>query len=554
MRCPLRRPRRVGRKLLLVGIALAALLGTSPRTLATGSSAAARAPWVPDQGDGTYRNPVLLADYSDPDVVRVGDDYWLVASSFHEAPGLPVLRSRDLVNWTIVGHAAERLPSPTYDTPQHGKGVWAPSIRHHDGRFWVFFGDPDLGLFMTRARDPRGPWEPLHLVVAARGLIDPCPLWDDDGSLWLVHAWAKSRAGYNGILTVRRLTPDGRKALGDGVTVFDGGERHPTIEGPKLYRRNGWTYIFAPAGGVKSGWQTVLRSRGILGPYEDRIVLAQGATAVNGPHQGALVDTPGGESWFLHFQDRGAYGRVTHLQPVAWVNDWPVIGEDPDGDGTGRPVAAFRKPHVAGPVAVTAPQTSDDFDRPDLGPQWQWNANPSSRWCSLTARRSVLRLYPQPLGTGAPASLWSQANVLVARFPAERFTVTALVAVHGAAPGAASGIAVLGRDTASLAVARSGPDWEVVHRVGRGVDQGGRDEVVARRAAPSDRVHLRVEVVPGARLRFATSEDGAAFVPIGEEIAAREGMWIGARIGLFTAPIAAPRPSDFTDVEWIRFE
>jgi beta-xylosidase len=509
---------------------------------------------MPDQGDGTYLNPVLFADYSDPDVVRVGDDYYLVSSSFHEAPGLPVLQSRDLVNWTIVGHAVERLPSPAFDEPQHGKGVWAPSIRHHAGHFWVFFGDPDLGLFMTRARDPRGPWEPLHLVLAARGLIDPCPLWDEVGRLYLIHAWAKSRAGFNGVLTLRRLSLDGRKVLDEGVTVFAGGEHHPTIEGPKLYRRNGWIYIFAPAGGVRTGWQTVLRSRSILGPYEDRIVLEQGATAVNGPHQGALVDTAGGESWFVHFQDRGPYGRVTYLEPVAWAGDWPVIGEDPDGDGRGQPVPAFRKPQVRGAVVPSAPQTSDEFDRPDLGLQWQWNANPSPRWHSLTAHRGVLRLFPRPRGTSAQPSLWNQPNVLVTKFPAERFTVTVLLDVRGSAPGAASGLAVLGRDTASVTLARSPAGWEVVHSVGRDVDKGGRDEIAARHAVPSGRLQLRVMVVPGARLQFSTSVDGAAFAPIGEEIGAREGIWVGARIGLFTTPVERPHRSDFTDVEWFRVE
>jgi beta-xylosidase len=507
-----------------------------------------------DRGDGTYVNPVLFADYSDPDVVRVDDDFYLAASSFHEVPGLPILHSRDLVNWTIIGHAAARLPSPDYDEPRHGGGVWAPSIRHHDGMFWVFFGDPDLGLFMTRARHPRGPWEPLHLVAAARGLIDPCPLWDDDGRLYLVHAWAKSRAGFNGILTLRRLSPDGRTALDDGVTVFAGGERHPTIEGPKLYRRNGWIYIFAPAGGVRSGWQTVLRSRAIYGPYEDRVVLAQGATAVNGPHQGALVETAAGESWFVHFQDRGPYGRVTHLQPVAWADDWPVIGEDPDGDGTGQPVPRYRKPQVRGAGGPAAPQTSDEFERPTLGLQWQWNANPSARWYSLTARRGVLRLYPQPRAPNVRASPWHQPNVLVTRLPAERLTATALLDLRGSAPGAASGLAVLGRDTASVAIARSPEGWEIVHSVGRGLDQGGRDEIVARRAASSGRVQLRVAVLPGARLRFSASADGAAFEPIGDEIAARAGIWVGARIGLFTGSVGRPARSDFTDIEWFRIE
>jgi hypothetical protein len=270
--------------------------------------------WTPDRGDGTYRNPVLFADYSDPDVIRVGEYYYLVSSSFSSVPALPVLRSRDLVNWRIVAHVAARLPSPTFDTPQHGKGVWAPSLRHHQGRFWLYYGDPDLGIFMSTAERAEGPWEPPTLVQEARGWIDPCPLFDDDGSVWLVHAWAKSRAGFNGVLTMRRLSSDGRRILGEGTTAFEGGTRHPTIEGPKIYKRDGWYYIFAPAGGVTSGWQVVLRSRHVLGPYEDKVVLEQGTTAVNGPHQGAWVETAGGESWFLHFQERGAWGRVVHLQ------------------------------------------------------------------------------------------------------------------------------------------------------------------------------------------------------------------------------------------------
>ena len=252
-------------------------------------------------GDATYRNPVLFGDYSDPDAVRAPDGFYLVASSFAAVPGLPILFSPDLVSWRLVGHALARLPSPDFDTPQHGKGVWAPSLRFHDGRYWIYWGDPDRGIFMTRARHPRGPWEPPVLVQEARGWIDPCPLWDDDGQAFLVHAWARSRAGFNGVPTLRRLTPDGRRLVGEGVTLFEGGSRHPTIEGPKLYKREGFYYVFAPAGGVERGWQTVLRSRSITGPYEDRVVLEQGPTPVNGPHQGAWVVTAGGESWFLHF-------------------------------------------------------------------------------------------------------------------------------------------------------------------------------------------------------------------------------------------------------------
>ena len=253
---------------------------------------------------------VIFADYSDPDVIRAGNDYYLTASSFDQVPALPILHSRDLVNWRLIGYAAETLPFE----PQPGGGVWAPSLRHHDGWFWIYFGDPDRGIYMTRARDARGPWEPLTLVKEAKGWIDPCPLWDDDGSMVLVHAWAKSRAGFNSVLHVNRLSADGRRVVDEGTLVFDGREKHPTIEGPKFYKRNGWYYIFAPAGGVKRGWQTVLRSKNVFGPYEDKIVLEGGL------HQGAWV-----EDSFLHFQDLGAYGRVVHRQKLRWVNDWPEI-------------------------------------------------------------------------------------------------------------------------------------------------------------------------------------------------------------------------------------
>jgi unsaturated rhamnogalacturonyl hydrolase len=257
-----------------------------------------------------YQNPVIFADYSDPDVVRSGDDYYLVSSSFQCVPGLPILHSRDLVHWTLIGYAAEQVPGD----------LWAPSIRLHDGWFWIFVGDPDRGIYMTRARNPRGPWEPLTLIKEAKGWIDPCPLWDDDGSLYLVHAWAKSRVGFNSVLSLNRLSTDGRHVLDDGEVVFDGRGIHPTIEGPKLYKRHGWYYIFAPAGGVTYGYQVVLRSKNVYGPYEDKVVLQQGPTQINGPHQGAWVD-----DWFIHFQDRGAWGRVVLLEPLTWVNDWPEI-------------------------------------------------------------------------------------------------------------------------------------------------------------------------------------------------------------------------------------
>ena len=227
-----------------------------------------------DNGDGTYTNPILSADYSDPDVIRVGEDFWLTASSFNCIPGLPILHSKDLVNWQVVNYALKKQPPfAVFDKPQHGGGVWAPAIRYHKGEYFIIYPDPDFGIYMTKTRDPLGDWSEPILMKAGKGLIDPCPFWDDDGQAYLAHAFAGSRAGIKSIIVVCKMAADATKILDDGVLVFDGHDAHPTIEGPKVYKRNGFYYLSAPAGGVSTGWQLILRSKNIYGPYEEKIVL-----------------------------------------------------------------------------------------------------------------------------------------------------------------------------------------------------------------------------------------------------------------------------------------
>jgi len=513
-----------------------------------------QAPWEPDLGTGFSRNPVIFADYSDPDVVRVGQDFYLVSSSFNSSPGLPILHSRDLVNWTIVGHAAATLPSPRYDEPRHGQGLWAPSLRYHDGRFWVYVGDPDVGIFVTTATNPRGPWEPLSLVSDARGWIDPCPLWDDDGQAYLVHAWAKSRAGFNGRLTVRRLTRDGRH-LADAVdtTVFDGGTTHPTIEGPKFYKRGGFYYIFAPAGGVTDGWQTVLRSRSVLGPYEARIVLARGSTAVNGPHQGGWVDAPDGTSWFVHFQDRGAYGRIVHVQPMVWRDDWPVMGSDLDGDGTGEPVSTFRTPVAIAGQRPLVPQTSDEFAGGRIGLQWQWQANAKPGWMSLTESPGFLRLLAQPL-PGTDSNLWSASHLLLQKLPAETFEATTAVRLNARGPGDAIALVVFGLDYAEIRLSRSENGWRLEQVTRRNADTDGPSVVNA--AVPgTGAMQLRVSITAGKAV-FSYSPngnpDGARFQTLGESFTLREGKWVGAKFGLIATRAGASLPGGSADIDWVR--
>ncbi len=531
-----------------------------------GIRAAAPAPWVPDLGDGTYRNPVLFADYSDPDAIRVGDDYYLTASSFLAAPGLPILHSKDLVNWTIINHVfAAQPPAEHFAKPRHGQGVWAPAIRHHGGKFWIFYPDPDFGLYVTTATDPAGEWSAPFLFKAGKGLIDPCPFWDDDGTLYLIHGWAKSRAGISNLLTLHRLSADATQVLDAGEVIIDANKLPgwSTLEGPKLYKRNGWYWVFAPAGGVATGYQAVFRAKNIRGPYEARNVLDQGATAINGPHQGAWVDTVTGEDWFLHFQDRGPFGRVIHLQPMRWRDDgWPVIGADVDGDGKGEPVLTHKKPNVgpalaAGPIAV--PQTSDEFDAPQLGRQWQWNANPQPGWASLTARPGSLRLASVPApatrndGSPSPHSLYDAPHFLLQKFGAPAFTVTTVLDFAPAADDETAGLVVFGYNYAVLGLRRTGGETRLVLRVNINANQpGAQEREIVSLAASAGPVYLRVTVDAQALCRFATSFDNVTFTPVGEPFQATVDRWIGAKFGVIATAAPGATRTGHADFDWFR--
>ena len=528
---------------------LAALLVTGWTVRTTGSES----PLLAGPDGGSYTNPIIFADYSDPDVIRVGEDFYLIASSFNCVPGLPILHSKDLVNWTIIGHVFQNYPLKEFDKPQHGNGVWAPSLRYHQGEFYVYFGDPDHGIYMSKARKPAGPWSPLQLVQAAKGWIDPCPFWDDDGKAYLVHAWAKSRAGTNSILTINRMRPDGRHLLDEGTVVFDGHAHHPTIEGPKLYKRNGYYYIFAPAGGVKQGWQTVLRSTNIFGPYDDRIVLSQGNTDVNGPHQGGWVETQSGESWFIHFQDRGVYGRILHLQPVKWIKDWPVIGDDKDGNGTGQPVLICRKPDVGRSYPVATPQTTDEFDSHRLGLQWQWNANYKDKWFSLSKRPGWLRLFSVPQPERA-VNLWPVPNLLLQKLPAPEFTVTTKLDFSKLARGERAGLVIMGVDYAYAAVERTANGFRLINAVCKNANAAGKENVEKEVSDLPEVVLLRAQVAPGGACHFSYGSDGKQFDPLGAAFTAREGKWVGAKVGLFCLALGEAEEPGHADFDWFRLE
>lgn len=500
-----------------------------------------------------YQNPVLHLDYSDPDVCCGPDGYYMTASSFNCFPGLPVLFSRDLVNWKLIGAALADYPG----RPAPGEGVWAPAIRFHDGWFYIYVGDPDRGIFMVRTQDPAGTWEEPVWVVKEKGFIDPCPLWDSDGRAYLSHGVAGSRAGLKSVLYVAPMSVDGTSLLGPSRLVFDGHKTQPTIEGTKFYKRDGRYYIFAPAGGVSTGWQTVLRSHSPYGPYEEKIVMAASEGTINGPHQGAWVSTPGGD-WFLHFQDKGAYGRIVHLQPLQWMSDgWPLIGEDPDGDGVGQPVKNWQVP---APVDIDTQSAEGPYG---LSLDWQYPAVPRPYWHYAMPDGGV-RLYSveQPEGY---RNLWDCLNLLQQKFPAERFSVTARLTFR---PNPQleqrceqAGMVVMGTDYYALRLTdRLGGallEWVSCHNAPSGAEETVQPVGMLPYAdGRSLDIWVKLEVraidnytpVPDAVGRFSYSVDGKRYTPAGTPFTAKPGKWIGAKWGFFCNRFAPKNDSGSLDI------
>lgn len=510
--------------------------------------------WNADNGDGTFNNPILFTDYSDPDVVKVGNDFYMTASSFNCVPGLPILHSKDLVNWQLIGYAVNRLePEEVFNQPQHGNGIWAPAIRYHNGEFYIYYGDPDYGIHVVKSSDPKGPWTDPILVESGKGLIDPCPLWDDNGNVYLVHAFAGSRAGTKSILVVKRMNKEGTKTIDNGVLVFDGHVNHTTVEGPKFYKRNGEYYIFAPAGGVTYGWQLVLRSENVYGPYTEKVVMHQGNTDINGPHQGGWVETNTGESWFIHFQDRFAFGRVVHLQPMAWKNGWPLIGIDQNDDDIGEPVASFKKPDVGEECPVSAIPVSDEFDKPEIGLQWQWHANPQGKWGFPTGYLGYLRLNARVVPE-ASRNLWDVPNLLLQKFPGPEFTATTKITFHLNEDDEKVGLLIMGRDYFYLAIERQEGVNKLIYSYCVNAEAGEPEKEYTIKELHSDSIFLRVNVDVEGKGIFSYSNDGDLFENIDKKFTSREGKWIGAKLGLFSSAQKFTNNGGYSDIDWFRVD
>lgn len=523
--------------------------------------------WNGDLGNGKYKNPILHVDYSDPDVCVGKEGYYMTASSFNSSPGLPILHSNDLVNWKLIGYALQnQVPVEHFQTVRHGDGVWAPSIRYHKGEYYIYWGDPDFGIYMVKTKDPAGTWEDPVLVKAGKGYIDTCPFWDADGKAYLSYAFAGSRASVKTVLMLSEMTPDGTKLLANPAMVFDGHNGHTTVEGSKMYKREGYYWIMAPAGGVKPGWQLAMRSKNVWGPYESKIVLHQGDSKMNGPHQGGYVETPNGDGWFIHFQDRWAFGRIVNLQPVTWKDGWPIMGKDTNKDGVGEPVMEWTKPNVGKSYPATPLVSSDEFNGHQYGLQWQWqaNQNPDKQWGWSSANLGFMRLNCIPRDEDIK-TMWMMPNLFLQKFPGDNFTATTKLSFENNpdAKESSSGLIVFGEDYSYIAIEQDTVGkLKLVQRLMKDARTSKNSETeVASIAIDKKQLYFRakVEMVQNvepfdAKVTFYYSTDGKTFKAFGKSFQPRAGRWVGAKIGLFATGTKNISDSSYADYDWFRVD
>ena len=514
-----------------------------------------------DQGDGTFKNPVVWSDYNNLDVIVVGSDFYMIAAS-HHFMGMPVLHSSDGVNWRLLTRIYRRLDiDPRYNTPgqAYQDGTWAPAIRYHNGRFYVYVTTPTEGLIMTSTADAAGQWDPWLVVKAVAGWEDPCPFWDDvasvggDGPNGEKAYLIRSQTGA-GPLILQQMSWDGKQLLGTTTTVANG----PTLEGPKLGKRNGYYYIFAPEGGIDAGYQVVWRSSAILGPYTSKTILEQGSTTTNGPHQGSWIDLPSGQSWFYHFQQNGGWGRIAHLEPAQWgADDWPKIGVDLDGNGIGEPVAQPKKPDVGATFPISVPASSDEFDGTDLGVQWLWNHNPDDTKWSLSAHPGWLRLLARPIanksGTSAASgsvpfvedSIIFAYNTVVQLAMGKVASAVTSLDTSGMVDGQRAGITLFGQTYGWIGV---------VNTAGKGTVRANiNGTYTTGPALTATTVYLKASMSASSQISFAYSTDGVAFTALGGSVTVGRTWFEGIKFGLFSYNLSTATAAGAADFDYFHY-
>jgi beta-xylosidase len=483
-----------------------------------------------DNGDGTYTNPVIYSDYPDPDVIRVDSTYYMVSTTMFIFPGVTILKSYDLVNWEYCANAVQRMDfSRCYNLDgcnRYSHGQWATSLKYKDGKYYLLFITLDEGGFLCTATKPEGPWKIRKLP---RGFYDPGLFFDDDGKIYVAH-------GYNTIYVTELDT--NFMAKSNDVLVYTGDIR-PGLEGTHVYKINGYYYLYCTYGGG-DGFQVALRSRNIYGPYEQKIVIRDNGNLGTGIHQGALIQTQTGEWWSVIFQDGGALGRFPTLQPVTWIDDWPMLGVN------GKGVVTYKKPNVGKEYPIKILPTSDEFDGTMLGMQWGWNHNPDSTKWSLAQNPGYLRLSTVKV----VSNLRNARNTLTQRIFAYysrtiATTATVRMNVDNMLDGDVAGLAVFQDPYAFIGIKRTnGQKYVIMVNNGKSIDSA---------AVNSSTVYLRAYAHYGtSRASFAYSLDNQSFTKLGNELSMRFNLSIftGNKFCLFN--YATISTGGFVDFDWFR--
>ena len=546
------------RCLAALGVALAG--ATSVAIVARASSPGAVS-WTADNGNGTYTNPLFYDEFSDPDIIRVGDDFYLAGTTMHAMPGLVVLHSKDLVNWEFLSYAADRLDfGPEYRLEDgreiYGQGIWAPCIRYHDGTFYLFSNVNHRKTQIFTATNPAGPWKHTEL---GRALHDLSVLFDDDGKIYVV--W-----NYNEV-RFAQLKPDLSDIIPETERVLIPAGSGMG-EGHHFYKINGKYYIisanYAPVGrmqcaradrpegpyetvviaagetlGTERGWmvQNVGLGRAVPDVGATFKLTEPGGAAVGAValHQGGIVDLPNGDWWGFSMMDFRSVGRTTALSPVTWQNGWPYFGLP---GNLGRTPRTWTKPAVAARVAPHAPyQRSDDFAGPKLQPVWQWNHAPDDAHWSLTEQPGALRLHPLP----AKDFLWAR-NSLTQRVIGPVSIATAELDATGLQPGDTAGLGLLNLPFATLGVVCTDAGFVL-----RWYDQLTNRTLEQPLASP--RIFLRATGdYDRDTAQFSYSPDGRTFTNIGGAIRLPYQLktFQGTRLALFAFNTAG-RPGGYAE-------
>lgn len=529
--------------------------------------------WTSDNGNGTYTNPLFYDEFADPDVIRVGPDFYLVGSSMHVMPGLALLHSRDLVNWNFESYALDKLDlGPEYRLEGgnvYGQGIWAPCLRYHDGTFYIFANVNGKTTQMFRSRSPSGPWT---RTAMKRSFHDLSVLFDDDGKVYVVWGYRDIHiAQLDSDLTdevpgTERILINKEQGMGEGLHFYKIKNKYfltsawyldtmrlpvaraESITGPWEVNQN---INRGEQFGQMLGWRlSTFRPPLTTPPPYEELPPDPASTGRMALHQGGIVDTPTGEWWGITMGEENAIGRVSALSPVTWSDGWPYFGLPGD---FGRTPRTWVKPNTGFAEKPHAPYVrSDDFSQSNLQPVWQWNHIPVDEKWSLTERPGFLRLHAMPA-----TNLWDARNTLTQRAVGPHSIPTAILETGGIKPGDVAGLALLIQPDAWLGVEKDAQGTTLVQHDG----QTMQDQKVPISVS---RIWLRVDCEYITQLaRFSYSTDGKTFHSIGEpfRMVTIGVTFQGVRYSLFSfhhgegeagyadfdsIHIAEPNPSGFT--------